>query len=197
MKFNTTQVRGWLLIACAIHGIFFFVITALNFYENLSFEIPFIATEIVFSLFHIFGLLVIQFGAPLKRVGLMGLILMIIHPTILLSFYIPLLAQNHYRIQSLLSIPRIPILYMEPTIYFIPYFGYLLIGWLTIKTKEFSVWAGTALILSGILYIATFYFGMVAVVGSLHKSMLIGATLTESLALAMYGKSVLKPRNPL
>lgn len=193
MTFNTIQLRGWALIAYALHSVFFFAIVALNFYDNLSFSIPFIATEIMFSLLLIFGLLAIHFDSSLKRVGRIGLLLMIIRPIILLSYFIPLLAQNHYRIQSFLSIPRIPIHYVEPAIDFIPYFGYLLIGWLTIKTKRFSVWAGTVLALSGLLYLATYYFGL-ATMDSLHKPTLMIATLSEGAAFAMCGQRIIKDK---
>jgi hypothetical protein len=139
------------------------------------------------------GLFAIQFKpSPIKRASQIGLLLMMIRPIILVAFFLPLLAPGHYRIQSFLSIPRLPILYLEPIVYFVPYLGYLLIGWLTLTTKVFPTWAGWMLIFAGFFNISLTYVGIYMMIDLLHKTMLIIATLTEALALARYGWHILK-----
>jgi len=193
MTINPRRVGGWALIACALHRIFFLAIFLLNFYNSLSSKVPFVAIEIVFALLFLIGLLAIQLEPPpIKRASQIGLMLMMIRPIILVAFFLPLLAPGHYRIQSFLSIPRLPILYLEPLIYFVPYLGYLLIGWLTLKTKAFSAWVGWMLILAGLCNISLTYVGMYLTIDSLHKTMLTLATLTEALAFAGYGWHLLK-----
>jgi hypothetical protein len=193
MTVNPGRVGAWALIACAFHGIFFLAIFWLNLYTGLSPTVPFVAIEIVFALLLLMGLLAIQLELPpIKRASQIGLTLMIIRPIILVAFFLPLLAPGHYRIQSLLSIPRLPILYLEPVIYFVPYLGYLLTGWLTLKTKVFPAWVGWILILAGLCNMSLTYVGMYLTIDSLHKTMLTKATLTEALAFAGYGWHILK-----
>lgn len=191
IAFITNRVRGWALIAYAFRDLCFFVLFAFNYYYSLSSVIPFIASDIVFSILLVIGLSSLQFSPPLKHIGRVGLILMLIRPFILLSFDLPLLAPGHYRIQSFLSIPRIPIHYLEPVIYFVPYFGYLLVGWLMVKTEALPKWTGIVLVLSGLFNLATNYSGIFQTADSLHKALLMSATLTEALAFAGYGRSIL------
>ena len=187
----TNRVRGWALIAYAFRDLCFFVLFAFNDYDRVSSVIPFIASDIVFSILLVIGLSSIQFRLPLKHIGQVGLILMLIRPFILLAFDLPLLAPGHYRLQSFLSIPRIPIHYAEPAIYFVPYVGYLLIGWLMIKTEAFPRWTGIVLVLSGLFNLAASYSGIAQTADSLHITLLMSATLTEALAFAGYGRHIL------
>ena len=193
MTIHPGRVGGWALLACALHNIFFLTIFWLGFYNGLSSTVPFVAIELVFALLLIMGLFAIQLESPAnKRASQIGLLLMLIRPIILVAFFLPLLAPGHYRIQSLLSIPRSPILYLEPVIYFVPYLGYLLISWLTLKTKVFPVWAGWMLIFAGLFNMSLTYVGMYMTFDSFHKTMLTLATLTEALAFAGYGWHILK-----
>jgi hypothetical protein len=201
MTLSIPQVRGWALIVCALYNIFFFIVIAFNYYDKYYdalfspirlIAIPLIAMYIVFCVLLIVGLLGIQFAPPLKHVGQFGLILMIIRPINLLFFLIPLLAQGHDQIESFLNVPFFYVQFrLLPAIFFVPCVGYLVIGWLTIKTNVFSNWAGVFLLLSGLFYFATFYSGLYLTADSLHKVVFMTAVLTEALALAVYGRSIL------
>jgi hypothetical protein len=197
---NTIRVRGWALIACALHDVF--VVIMLGFFGGLSLTVPFAITEIIYAVLLVIGISAVQATQPqTKRWGRVGLLFMALYAISLLSYYLPSLTPSHPRIQSLLRSMSLinPLHYLAMLAgfrimsFFAEFVGYLIIGWVTIKTKVFPVWIGWVLILSGILYFASRIQGHYYSPSG-WSSIYIFAVLIESIAFVGYGWYILQQR---